>query len=588
MKKFFSLPALNSIRSVFIRILTFIGGFVFFLFLSGLVIGALTDKRSVKLPDNIVLSLEVKEQFKEKSGISGLTDLLSPSQSLTIHEIVGAINHAAKDKRVHGLYVKLDGGDYGLAHIQEFRDAIAHFQTKGKFAYLYSNSFGGLHSSMAEYYMASLMNEVWMQPVGTVSITGYSLQMPFLREALDKIGIEPEVIAAGQYKSAPEIFTRNGQSESSQKMNQNLLRNLSDQFISDVSFDRDISPDTLKTLIAQAPMTDHHALKSGLVDSIGYWDEFLKHIQNEAPKDSISVDVKKYNRAKKKSKNDVTKFALIQASGAITSLGEGATLLDDQTTYSEEIWDAFHDAMNDQDIKAIIFRVDSPGGSPVASETIRRAVILAKQKKTVIVSMGNTAASGGYWISVDASAIIAQPATLTGSIGVFAMKPNLQGFWDKLGIHWDIVKQNDGADIWSPHKALSEDEKAKLQTLINYTYEQFIERVASGRNMAETEVRKIAEGRVWTGEQALKNGLVDGLGGVETAVSKGKELSKISHNENVVLVPYPKPLSPLAHLLKMTNHNLAFIPQFISINTLLTSIIKTTSLDTWLLDQQPK
>lgn len=563
----FSLPHPNfkTVKRVFIRFLTIIGGFVFFSFFMGVVLGAITDNRTPPLPKQIVLSLDINGQFVEKMGLPTLTNPFA-KPSITIHKIVRTLDRAAMDKRVHGIYIHLKNGDYGIAHIQEFRDAIDRFQASGKFAYLYSNSFGGFGSSMGEYHIAATMDEIWMQPVGTIGLTGYSLEMPFFRGVLDKIGIEPEVIGRGKYKSAPETFVRKQSSPANMAMSIDMLDNLFDQFVNDVSLDRDIDQGTLTSLIDQSPMGDHEALKGGLIDSLGYWDEFIDHVDAQTPEETENIPLGQYAHSLKSLSKKTPKFAFIQASGAITNLNNGASPLSDDSVFAEEIWDAFHDAMHDPEIDAIIFRVNSPGGSPVASETIRRALILAKKEKPVIVSMGNLAASGGYWVSADASAIIAQPATLTGSIGVFAVKPNLSALWEKLDIHWDTVNRGKNADLWSVHKPLNDQERQKLQSLIDQTYDQFIERVATGRNLSIEQVKQIAEGRVWTGEQALENGLVDGLGGVDTAISKGKVLTKIAADSQIVLVPFPKPLTPIEQILKFANEGFVAIPGFLKLS----------------------
>ena len=564
----------KNIKRVFIGFLTTLGAIVFFSFFAGIIIGGLTDNRSPPLPKHIVLSLDLNGSFAEKAGLPSLSNPF-PKPMATIHQITRTLDRAADDKRVHGLYIKLDNGDYGLAHIQEFRDAIDRFQASGKFVYLYSNSFGGFGSSMGEYHLAATMDEIWMQPVGTLGLTGYSLQMPFFRGLLDKIGVEPEVISKGRYKSTPETFSQTTASPANKEMSQALLNSLFDQFIADVSADRDIDPETLKGIINQSPMTDIEALKSGLIDSLGYWDEFIEHVQDGAPQDAESVTLSRYGRSLGKRSRKAPKFAFIQAAGAISSFAEGAVPLDDDSAFSEEIWDAFQDAMDHPDIDAIIFRVDSPGGTPTAAETIRRAVTLAKKEKPVIVSMGNMATSGGYWVSSEASAIIAQPATLTGSIGVFAIKPNLSGLWEKLNINWETIDRGQNADLWSTNKALTPQEKQQLQSLINHTYGQFLERVGTGRNLSPDQLKAVAEGRIWTGEQALDNGLIDGLGGIETTVMKGKELTNTPEDVDVTLIPFPKPLTTIEQIIKLANEGFVGLPAFFKISARIDQALNT-------------
>ncbi len=555
---------LGNTRGFFIGFLTTIGAIVFFSFTAGIIIGALTDKRTPPLPKDIVLSLDLNGTFVEKPGVPSLANPF-PKSTATLHTITRTLNRAARDKRVHGLYIRLNSGNYGLAHIQEFRDAIDHFQESGKFVYVFSTNFGGFGSSMGEYYIAASADEIWMQPVGTLSLTGYSLQMPFFRGLLDKIGIEPEVISKGRYKSTPETLSRHSSSPASKEMSQAMLTSLFEQFIRDISRDRELKPEIVKALIDQSPMMDLEALKSDLIDSLGYWDEFIEHVQDSAPENAESISLSRYARSLKKYSKQTPKFAFIQAAGAISSLAEGAVPLDTESAFSEDIWDAFQDAAENPNIQAIIFRVDSPGGTPTAAETIRRAVQRAKKQKPVIVSMGNMAASGGYWVSTQANAIVAQPATLTGSIGVFAIKPNLSQLWEKLNINWETLNRGDNADLWSTNKALNPKERQQLQSLIDHTYDQFIERVAMGRQLSPDQIENLAQGRVWTGEQALKNGLIDALGGLDMAIIKGKELVDISPEHPIALVPYPKPLSPIEQIIKLANDGFITIPSFLSI-----------------------
>lgn len=561
-----SLPEFKTVKRVFVGFLTAIGGFIFFSFFMGVILGALTDNRHPPLPEHIVLSLDLNGQFVEKNGMPTLSNPFA-KPSTTLHQITRTLDRASMDERVHGLYIRLENGDYGIAHIQEFRDAINRFQSRGKFAYLYSNSFGGFGSSMGEYHIAATMDEIWMQPVGTIGLTGYSLEMPFLRGLLDKIGIEPEVIGRGKYKSAPETFALKQSSAPNLEMSRDMLNNLFDQFTHDVSLDRDMDIATLQSLINHSPMTDIEALKAGLIDSLGYWDEFIDHVESQIPEEIQAIPLGRYAQSLKSLSKKAPKFAFIQVSGAISSHSEGATPLSKDTAFAENIWDAFHDAKDDKTIDAIIFRVDSPGGSPVASETILRALLLAKKEKPVIVSMGNAAASGGYWISADASSIIAQPATITGSIGVFAIKSNLSALWKKLDVHWDTISQGDNANLWSAHKPLNTQERQKLQNLIDHTYDQFIERVATGRNMSIAQVKVLAQGRVWTGEQALDNGLVDGLGGIDTAILKGKELTNIDADQPITLVSFPKPLTTIEQIIKFANDGFVGINGFLKLGT---------------------
>ncbi len=534
-------------KRIIIGILAFIGFLVVGLIILGITMTSFHNGKAPKdLPEHMVLSLDLKDGLNEIPSSKNVLDALQGAP-MTVQDIVQTLDTARQDSRVMGLALHLYSGDFGLASMQEVRQAVQRFRRSGKFAHLYADTLGD-NPAMGEYWLASAFDKIWLQPMGELAITGFAIEMPFAKDFLDKIGVEAQMLHVGKYKSYPEVVTRNDMSADNREMTAGLLDDLQNQFVADVSKARGLTPSALSDLMNQSPLTSDEALAAGLIDSIGYSDEFDGALEQRTKgAEAVSLDYYKENGPRPVPGK---KIAILNLSGALTTAHEDEAMPGDVIS-AEEVRIALQEATNNHTIKAIIIRLDSPGGSPLASDIIRRAIFLARAEKPVVISMSNTAASGGYWMSTTASAIVAQPTTLTGSIGVFGGKVHAQELFEKLGVHWQAVDKNNNNDLWSMSQPYSAASQAKIEKVLNRTYQQFIQRVALGRKMAPEKVEAIAQGHVWTGAQALKNGLVDDLGGLDVAIAKTKELAKIPPQQTVSLVPYPKPLSPLEQFLRL-------------------------------------
>lgn len=533
------------------RFITFffavIGFFFFSLIVLGITLFSMSANRQVKqLPTSMVLTLSLDKGIQEAPSQTNIFSFTPAKTNLqnTIH----TLEIARKDSRVNGIAVHLSQTRMGIASMQELRNAVLRFKRSGKFAYIYADTLGN-GPAMSEYWLATAFDQIWMQPLGELAITGFSTEIPFGKDFLDKIGIEAEIHHQGKYKSFPETVMRNDMSEESRTMTLSLLSDMQSQFNGDVSATRRVKPSVLVQAMQDAPLMADQAVVNGLIDAIGYRDEFDSYLESST-NGAQPVAFEDYQADGPRTVPG-EKLAVVNVLGALTSVSPEESS-PGEIVSAEEATAAITEASEARHIKAIIVRVDSPGGTPLAADMIRRAIQLARAHKPVIVSMSNTAASGGYWMSAGADAIIAQPGTLTGSIGVFGGKMNLQKLWGKLGVNWARVGDNGTGALWSPNVPYDEQARAKVDASMARTYEQFKTYVEQGRKLSPEHVEEIAQGRVWTGAQAVKNGLVDQLGGMDVAITRAKELAKISSQRPISLELFPKPLNPLQQLLQFT------------------------------------
>ncbi len=511
--------------------------FVTVVFLAVLAISWGHKPQRAELPDKMVLALNLDQGLKENDSSQNLMGLLEGEQEgLSLQEIIQTLDQARLDQRVQGLTVNIEDGDFGLANVQELRNAIQRFRRSGKFAYLYANTLGQ-HPAMAEYWLASAFDKIWLQPLGELAITGFGAEMPFGRELLDKVGVEPELLHVGKYKSFPEMAMRDSASPENRAMTEDMLRVLARQFASDVAQARHIPITKVQQLMQDSPLSAQQARADKLIDAVGYPDEFEGRVE-QVTKGGDPVEFTFYQQNGPRPVPG-EKMALIKVIGALASRSD-ADAMTHEVAIAEDVVQAIQDAVDQKHIKAIVVRLDSPGGTPLAADMIRRAIVLAHERKPVVISMSNTAASGGYWMSVNADKIVAQPATLTGSIGVFGGKFNLAALWKKAGVRWEEIPSNGQQNMWSINQPYSAESRAKVQQRIQETYDIFISHVASGRKMKRSRVEELAQGRVWTGEQAKANGLVDALGGIDVAVNLARELAKVPTGRNVNLESFPK------------------------------------------------
>ncbi len=501
------------------------------------------------VPETAVLTLAVDGNLPDAPQGGGLLGLLQP-RATTLRDVVDALDKAGRDPRVKGLLLRIGGG-LGFAQAQELRDAIAAFRAKGKVAFAYSDSFGELASGTRAYYLASACDEIWLQPLGMVGLVGLRAEEPFFRGTLDKLGLVPRFDQREQYKTAMNILTQTKMTEAEREQITSLLGSLLDQIVAGIGDGRRLAPDRVRDLITGGPYLAKDALDDHLVDHLGYVDDALKALEARAGAGAKAIRLSRYLAGVGRPHVSGPVVALIYADGLMTrGRSDDNALFGGGIMGSDSVVHAFRVAVRDKAVRAIVFRVDSPGGSAVAAESIWEAVKEARAAgKKVIVSMGGVAGSGGYYIAADADKIVAEPGTLTGSIGVVAGKVLIGGLMDKIGAGADAVQTSDNAALYSALEDFSPEGYRRFEAALDATYAGFKARVAEGRHMSEAQVEAIAKGRVWTGEQAKETKLVDALGGYDTAIALAKAEIGVPANRDVTLRTYPRPESGLTLLL---------------------------------------
>lgn len=487
-----------------------------------------------------VLKLDLNENFTE-ARLDPLRRLTG-DQGQSFQTLIRTIKAAANDDRIKGLVATAGDSGLGFAQVQEFRDALAGFRAKGKFAYGFAESIGDIGGGSVNYYLLSGFDKIWLQPIGNLGLTGLDMETPFLKGTLDKLGIEADFSRRGEYKSAMTQLTETKLLPSDRTALDGLVHSLYDQLVAGIAKDRSLGADKVRTLIDSGPFLTDEALNAHLIDQIGYHDEFETAALDKAGADAAFVNFDTYARAAvAATPRPNLRVALIRAVGMISSgSDDDRPFSKSDGVKSDDLVAAINAAVDDSRIRAIILRIDSPGGSDVASETIWRATQRARMKgKPVIVSMGDTAASGGYYIAAGADKIIAEPGTITGSIGVFGGKIVFDGLWQKIGLTWDHVTYGQNADIGTSTARFTPEQRRHTEAMLDQSYHTFISRVAAGRHLTVEQVDAIGRGHVWTGIQASQNGLVDALGGLDTAVSWAKKAVKASDDDTVALVAFP-------------------------------------------------
>lgn len=506
------------------------------------------------VPNACVLELDLRVAPPETGGLDPLALITGGGRPLVLREAVAALHRAAEDPRVAGLIARVELPAAAAGPVQELREAVAAF-TAVKPSLAWAESYPGTLS----YYLASAFGEVWMQPSGTVGLVGFATNALFLRDALDKAGIEAQFVARGEYKSAANLFTQDRYTDAHREADTRLLESLRGQVWQAVAESRNVNQDTLDGLADRAPLLRDVAVESGLIDRVGFRDEAYARIAElvgdgeDSPTDADDDDapprlfVTRYARATGPGGPSVpgrgpkSTIAVVTVAGPIVSgRGGSRTPFGSSNAGGDTIAAALREAAHDDSVSAIVLRVDSPGGSVTASETIWREVTKARERgKPVVASMGAVAASGGYYVSMCADAIVANPGTITGSIGVVTGKLVARDLKVRLGVGSDSVRTNANADAWSINAPFTPEQQAQVEAEADLFYTDFVERVADGRNLSVEAVDAVARGRVWTGADALEHGLVDELGGLRAAVRKAKVLAGIDEDDKVRLVSYP-------------------------------------------------
>jgi protease-4 len=510
------------------------------------------------VPSGCVLELDLRVALPEAGGLDPLAIITGGGRPLVLREAVAALHRAAKDPRVAGLIARVELPGAAAGPVQELREAIAAF-TSVKPSLAWAETYPGTLS----YYLASAFGEVWMQPSGTVGLIGFATHALFLRDALDKAGIEAQFVARGEYKSAANLFTQDRYTDAHREADTRLLESLQAQVWQGIAESRNVGLDTLDGLADRAPLLRDVAVGSGLIDRIGYRDEAYARIAELVGAKGISPEtgdadddnapprlfVNRYARATGPSgprpsipgRGPKGTIAVVTVAGPIVS-GRGGSRVPfgSSNAGGDTIAAALREAAADDAVSAIVLRVDSPGGSVTASETIWREVKKARQHgKPVVASMGAVAASGGYYVSMGADAIVANAGTITGSIGVITGKLIARDLKDRLGVGSDAVRTNANADAWSINAPFTPEQHAQVEAEADLFYTDFVQRVADGRHLSVEAVEAVARGRVWTGADALEHGLVDELGGLRTAVRRAKVLAGLDQDDKVRIAGYP-------------------------------------------------
>jgi protease IV len=496
---------------------------------------------STPVAEGTVLSLNLTEGLSDTAPREGLAALVGESKP-TLRDVLDAIERAGNDARVKGVFARVGGDDIATAQVQELRDAIAALRAKGKFAIAYADTIGEFGAGTHAYYLAAGFDEIWLQPQGVVGLSGLRTEAPFFRGLLDKLGVMPSFGHREEYKTAMNTITERQMTPPHREETEALLRSVYGDIVRGIAKDRKLDEAQVRALVDRGLLLPDEAIEAHLIDHLGYRDEAEKAAKTRAGTGAELVTALHYLDRAGRPHEKGPIVALIYGTGLIqrgtsTPNPFSASGLLGADTVSR----AFDKAAGDGEVKAILFRVDSPGGSAVASETIWRAVLRAHQSgKPVIVSMGAVAGSGGYYIAAPADKIVAEPATLTGSIGVLAGKFVLNGLWEKLGVGWGAIQEGANADMFSTLQDFSPPERQRFEAFLDAAYATFKDRVAQGRKLSADAVETVAKGRVWTGEDAKARGLVDELGGFSTALRLAKQAAKIAEDQDVTLKLYPR------------------------------------------------
>lgn len=555
MKNFFT-----SFFATLAALLVFCFGAVFVFFVVIGLLAALGDKK-VEVARNSYLVLDLSANIQDSpEQMEGLDKLAAAfgghsPRHLQLRQVTRALQAAAADPDIAGVFVRgqfsVTGYGSGFAALREVRDALAEFRRSGKPVKAYLN-----FASTREYYVASVANEITLDPYGMILMPGLATQPMFFAGAFEKFGIGVQVTRVGKYKAAVEPFTRKDMSPENRAQTQQLLDEVWADIVQGIERSRGLAAGALqKTIDAEGILRPKAASEAKLVDRVAYWDVVLEDLKADTGRKGSQqtfrqIDLKDYARlvsgdglvARRRDEQKIDvgakgKLGIVYAEGTIVD-GDGN---EEQTVYGEKVARQLRELRLDDSVKAVVLRVNSPGGSASASEAIQREVRLTREKKPVIVSMGSLAASGGYWISTYADHIFAEPSTITGSIGVFGMFPNIQGLaTDKLGLTFDTVKTGKFADATTIVRPKTEEELALFQRTVDWIYEEFTGKVAASRNIDLATVREIAQGRVWSGTAGKKLGLVDEIGGLADAVRHAAQKANLGDKFRVVELPRRK------------------------------------------------
>ena len=553
MKDFLKIMVASAVGFLIAQILIGFIAMMMFVGAAGSVFSSMSTEKFT-LQTNSVLNLRldgtIVERIAEPDPFTSMLSSQYPS-AMGLNDIVSAIRKAKSNDNIKGIYLDSRMVYASMATLKEIRDELENFKESGKFIVSYSDSY-----TQPGYYLSSVADKVAINPQGMLDLHGLSSTPIFFKDALDKLGIEMQIFKVGTYKSAVEPFTQNEMSQANREQVTSYLNDAWSFLRSDFAQARSLTIDEIDAAANNMPLlqTTDFLLSANLVDTVLYETEMkdylreLLDIEKDKKIPSATVTNMKSVKTRTVQKTGNT-IAILYANGNIIS-GNGSTGIQDKYMVSE-----IEKLRKDKDIKAVVFRVNSGGGSAYASEQIWKAIGDLKEEKPVVVSMGDLAASGGYYISANADRIVAQATTMTGSIGIFGLIPNFEGTTEKIGIHSDVVKTNEFADFGNLTRPFNEREKEAMQNYVEKGYDLFLTRCAEGRNMDKDTLAFYAEGRVWTGNQAKEIGLVDEIGGIERAIEIAADLANLG--KSYVVFEYPKLSSPIEELFNPAKEELA-------------------------------
>lgn len=502
-----------------------------------LVIGAFAIARMREKPpaiaDDSTLMLELEGEIPETAPVEFPIPFLEQRTPPTVTDAWATLRKAAADHRIKAIVFEPRDLAIGWGKLEEIRGDLENFRKSGKPIYAYLKTPGA-----REYYLATAANRIYMDPEDELDLKGMRFELLFFKKTLDKLGVQVQIEHAGKYKDFGDMFTRASMSPETKEVLITILDDLYGNLVQRIAEARRKTPDQVRAIIDQGPFLSPHAQEQGLVDGLLYEDQMLDEVKARVG-ELKKVSLRDYLRVPAVGRVGRQRIALVTAEGGITRGDSGSDVSGDNGIESEGFDKLLRRVGNDEGIKGVIVRIDSPGGEVFASDAIWREMNLLSKKKPMVISMSDTAASGGYYIAMTGDPVVAYPGTFTGSIGVVFGKANLHGLYDKLGISKDLLSRGRYADIDSDYQPLSSDGQAKLRQAIDEDYRSFVSKVAAARRRKFDEIEPVSEGRVWLGSQAKANGLIDELGGLDRALDLVKEKAKIPKTEHVMLVTYP-------------------------------------------------
>lgn len=535
MKQFFKMMFASTL-GFFVGLM--LAGVIAIVFMIGMVAGLSSNSQAVYTPkaENSVFKIAFEGDIRESAEENPFTNLLTGREpDLSLRDLLKSIRHAKEQESVKGIYLDMGVFSGGTASLDAVRRALMDFKESGKFIVAYADNY-----TQGGYYLASVADKIYLNPQGILGLTGLSSRTMFYKGLLQKIGVEMMVFKVGTYKGAVEPFIADKLSDANREQITSYQNSIWGNITKGIAKSRNITVEDVNRFADEGAFfaSPEKAVEYKLIDELKYRSEVEKYLieQSGQTGDKLkTVGLSNMKNVKKTEREYRNKIAIVYAEGEIMQQIISSPYSGNFPCISEKINDDLKKLADNEDVKAVVLRINSPGGSAYTSEQIWKQVYELKKKKPVVVSMGSVAASGGYYIASGASKIIAEPNTLTGSIGIFGMFPNTAGLFNKLALTTDMVKTNRYADFGDPSRPMTDDEKALIQGYIERGYDTFLTRCAEGRGVSKADIDSIGQGRVWTGEQALKIGLVDELGGIERAVELAGELAEI-YNYNIMEV----------------------------------------------------